>query len=189
MALSEMAIRHARVTGKDYTLADSDGLFLGVTAQGVKIWHFRYYWAGRRKRMSFGSYPQVGLRDARTRRDEARVLIARGTNPCEQRQAVRLSSDHTFETVFNHWVVFRRLSLKEGRQSTLSQILRIFAKDILPCVAERSIYDISRQVLMEVLDRIESRGVFTTAEKCRTWLNQLFRYALKCLRFSKHCPR
>jgi hypothetical protein len=67
--------------------------------------------------------------------------------------------------------------------------LRIFAKDILPCVAERSIYDISRQVLMEVLDRIESRGVFTTAEKCRTWLNQLFRYALKCLRFSKHCPR
>ncbi|MFV3288325.1 Arm DNA-binding domain-containing protein [Pseudomonas sp. NY11955] len=31
--------------------------------------------------MSFGSYPQVGLRDARTRRDEARTLIAQGTNP------------------------------------------------------------------------------------------------------------
>lgn len=182
MALSEMAIRHARVTGKDYTLADSDGLFLNVTAQGGKIWHFRYYWAGRQKRMSFGSYPQVGLRDARTRRDEARALIAQGTNPCEQRkqqrQAVRLSSDHSFKTVFNQWIAFRRLSLNEGRQSTLSQILRIFGKDILPQIGDRSIYDINRHVLMAVLDRIETRGAFTTAEKCRTWLNQLFRYAL-----------
>ncbi|MEE1926537.1 integrase arm-type DNA-binding domain-containing protein [Pseudomonas sp. 148P] len=192
MALSEMAIRHARVTGKDYTLADSDGLFLNVTAKGGKIWHFRYYWAGRQKRMSFGSYPQVGLRDARTRRDEARALIAQGTNPCEQRkrqrQAVRLSSDHAFETVFNQWVAFRRLSLNEGRQSTLSQILRIFAKEILPFIGERSIYDISRQVLIEVLDRIESRGAFTTAEKCRTWLNQLFRYALIRMGGLEHNP-
>ncbi|MBF8660618.1 integrase arm-type DNA-binding domain-containing protein [Pseudomonas putida] len=182
MALSEMAIRHARVTGKDYTLADSDGLILHITAQGGKIWHFRYYWAGKQKRMSFGSYPQLGLRDARTKRDEARALIAQGTNPIEQRKqqrlAVRLSSDHAFEVVFNQWIAFRRLSLKEGRQSTLSQILRIFAKDILPHIGERSIYDISRHVLMAVLDRIETRGAFTTAEKCRTWLNQLFRYAL-----------
>ena len=175
MALSEMAIRHARVTGKDYTLVDSDGLILHITAQGGKIWHFRYYWAGKQKRMSFGSYPQLGLRDARTKRDEARALIAQGTNPSEQRKqqrlAVRISSDHAFEVVFNQWIAFRRLSLKEGRQSTLSQILRIFAKDILPQIGDRSIYDINRHVLMAVLDRIETRGAFTTAEKCRTWLN------------------
>lgn len=192
MALSEMAIRHARVTGKDYTLADSDGLFLNVTAQGGKIWHFRYYWAGRQKRMSFGSYPQVGLRDARARRDEARAFIAQGTNPCEQRKqqrhAVRLASDHAFEAVFNQWIAFRRLSLKEGRQSTLSQMLRIFAKDILPHIGDRSIHDITRHELMEVLDRIESRGAYTTAEKCRTWLNQLFRYALVRIAGLEHNP-
>ncbi|PVZ41179.1 integrase arm-type DNA-binding domain-containing protein [Pseudomonas sp. CC120222-01a] len=192
MALSEMAIRHARVTGKDYTLADSDGLILHITAQGGKVWHFRYYWAGKQKRMSFGSYPQLGLRDARTKRDEARSLIAQGTNPSEQRKqqrlAVRLSSDHAFEAVFNQWVAFRRLSLKEGRQSTLSQMLRIFAKDILPHIGDRSIHDVTRHVLMEVLDRIESRGAFTTAEKCRTWLNQLFRYALVRIPGLEHNP-
>ncbi|MFK0344169.1 tyrosine-type recombinase/integrase [Pseudomonas asiatica] len=192
MALSEMAIRHARVTGKDYTLADSDGLILHITAQGGKVWHFRYYWAGKQKRMSFGSYPQLGLRDARTKRDEARALIAQGTNPSEQRKqqrlAVRLSSDHSFEAVFKQWIAFRRLSLKEGRQSTLSQMLRIFAKDILPHIGDRSIHDITRHVLMEVLDRIESRGAFTTAEKCRTWLNQLFRYALVRIAGLEHNP-
>ena len=40
MALSEMPIRHARVTGSDYTLGDSDGLTLNVTASGGKIWLF-----------------------------------------------------------------------------------------------------------------------------------------------------
>ncbi len=32
MALSEMAVRHARITGDDYTLGDSDGLTLNVAA-------------------------------------------------------------------------------------------------------------------------------------------------------------
>ncbi|MGB5957806.1 tyrosine-type recombinase/integrase [Pseudomonas sp.] len=192
MALTEMAIRHARVTAKEYTLADSDGLFLNVTAQGSKIWHFRYYWEGRQKRMSFGSYPQVGLRDARERRDEARALIAQGYNPCEQRKqqrvAVRLANDQTFDAVFEQWIAFRRLSLKEGRQSTLSQILRIFAKDIQPYIGEQSIHEINRHVLMDLLSRIECRKAFTTAEKCRTWLNQLFRYALVRIAGLEHNP-
>lgn len=192
MALTEMAIRHARITAKEYTLADSDGLFLNVTALGSKIWHFRYYWEGRQKRMSFGSYPQVGLRDARVRRDEARALIAQGYNPCEQRKqqrvAVRLANDQTFDAVFHQWIAFRRLSLKEGRQSTLSQILRIFAKDIQPYLGEQSIHEINRHVLIDLLSRIECRKAFTTAEKCRTWLNQLFRYALVRIAGLEHNP-
>ncbi len=136
-------------------------------AQGGKIWHFRYYWTGKQKRMSFGSYPQIGLRDARTKRDEARALIALGTNPSEQRKqqrlAVRLSSDHSFEVVFNQWIAFRRLSLKEGRQSTLSQILRIFVKDILPYIGDRSIYDISRHVLMDGALRVSATCVAVVA--------------------------
>jgi integrase len=142
--------------------------------------------------MSFGSYPQVGLRDARERRDEARALIAQGYNPCEQRKqqrvAVRLANDQTFDAVFEQWIAFRRLSLKEGRQSTLSQILRIFAKDIQPYIGEQSIHEINRHVLMDLLSRIESRKAFTTAEKCRTWLNQLFRYALVRIAGLEHNP-
>ena len=81
MALSEMAVRHARITGNDYTLGDSDGLTLNVTARGGKVWLFRYYWAGKQKRMSLGCYPQITLKEARTRRDEARALVAQGINP------------------------------------------------------------------------------------------------------------
>ena len=192
MALSDMTVRHARITGNDYTLGDTDGLALNVTARGGKIWRFRYYWAGRQKRISLGSYPQINLKEARTRRDEARALIAQGINPYEhrkqQRRAVLSAAEHTFEAVFSQWVEFRRLSLKEGRQSTLSQILRIFNKDVLPTLGRRSIYDINRHDLLDLLSRIEQRKALTTAEKCRTWFNQLFRYALVKVEGLKHNP-
>ena len=75
MALTDVAVRQARPTGKDYTLRDFDGLSLAVSAKGGKSWHFRYYWAARQKRMSLGTYPEVSLREARALRDEARALL------------------------------------------------------------------------------------------------------------------
>lgn len=192
MALSDTTVRQARITGNDYTIGDTDGLALNVTARGGKIWRFRYYWAGVQKRMSLGSYPQISLKEARARRDEARALVAQGINPYEhrkqQRRAVHFAAEHTFEAVFNQWVEFRRLSLKAGRQSTLSQILRIFNKDVLPTLGGRSIYDINRHDLLDLLSRIEQRNAFTTAEKCRTWFNQLFRYALVKIEGLEHNP-
>ncbi len=75
MALSDTTVRQARITGNDYSLGDTDGLALNVTARGGKIWYFRYFLAGKQKRMSLGSYPQISLRDARGRRDEARARL------------------------------------------------------------------------------------------------------------------
>jgi len=74
MALSDTTVRRARITGNDYSLGDTDGLLLNVTARGGKIWYFRCYWAGKQRRMSLGSYPQISLKDALGRRDEARAL-------------------------------------------------------------------------------------------------------------------
>lgn len=182
MALSDLAVRQAKATGKPYTLGDLDGLSLAVAPEGGKSWHYRYYWAGKQKRMSLGTYPEVSLREARTLRDEARALLAKGINPRahrkQKRQSVRLADENTFKAVFDKWVEHRRLVLKEGRQSTLSQIQRIFAKDVLPALGRRSIYEIQRLDLLEVVARIERRKALTSAEKVRIWFRQMFRYAL-----------
>ncbi|MGU5656153.1 tyrosine-type recombinase/integrase [Aeromonas veronii] len=182
MALSDLTVRQAKAADKTYSLPDTDGLGLVVAPTGGKSWHLRYYWLGKQKRISLGNYPEIGLREARTLRDEARALLARGINPHtdrkQKRHAVKLAADYTFKAVFDAWVEHRRKELKEGRQSTLSQILRIFGKDVLPALGKMSIYDIRRPQLLGVLARIEERKAFTTAEKVRTWLSQLFRYAL-----------
>ncbi len=182
MALSDLAVRQAKTTGKDYTLPDIDGLSLAISPVGGKSWHFRYYWAGKQKRMSLGTYPEVSLRDARSLRDEARVLIAKNINPKihrkQKRQAVRLAAENSFNSVYLEWLEHRKLDLKEGRQSTLSQIQRIFIKDILPRLGEISIYDIRRSDLLEVVAKIEQRKALTVAEKVRTWFKQMFRFAM-----------
>jgi hypothetical protein len=104
MALSDFAVRQARATGKAYTLADTDGLSLAVTAAGGRTWHFRYYWSNKQKRMSLGTYPEVALREARGLRDEARALLAKGVNPRahrkQKRATVRLADENTFEAVY-----------------------------------------------------------------------------------------
>jgi integrase len=132
--------------------------------------------------MSLGTHPELSLRDARTLRDEARALVAKGTNPHvhrkQKRATVRLADENTFEAVYKKWLAHRELSLKKGRQCTLSILPRIFKKDVLPALGRRSIYEIRRPDLLEVIARIERRKALSVAEKARTWFNQLFRYAL-----------
>jgi integrase len=182
MALTDTAVRQAKATGKAYTLGDLDGLSLAVSSQGGKSWHFRYYWGGRQKRMSLGTYPEVSLREARKARDEARVLLAKGINPHtdrkQKRQVVRLSGEHTFEAVFHQWLARRAPEIKTGRRSTHAAILRVFGKDVLPFLGKRSILDLRRADLLEVIDRIERRKAFSIAEQMRGHLNRMYRFAL-----------
>ncbi|HCF2406197.1 TPA: integrase arm-type DNA-binding domain-containing protein [Pseudomonas aeruginosa] len=182
MALSDLVVRQAKATGKAYTLPDIDGLSLAVTATGSKSWHFRYYWMKEPKRMSLGTYPEVSLREARALRDEARALVAKDINPRlhrkQKRAAVKLAGENTFEAIYKKWLAHRELGLKKGRQTTLSILPRVFAKDVLPLLGKRSIYDIKRPDLLEVIARIERRKALSVAEKVRTWFNQMFRYAL-----------
>lgn len=132
--------------------------------------------------MSLGTYPEVSLRDARHLRDQARALLSKGINPRldrkRKRQAVRLAQADSFDAIYQQWLAHRRLELQDGRQSTLSQMRRIFSKDVLPKVGRFPIHEIKRFDLLDLLRKIEMRGALTTAEKVRTWLNQLYRYAL-----------
>ena len=172
MALSDLAARQAKATGKDYTVPDSDGLYLAVSASGGKSWHFRYYWCGKQKRMSLGTYPAVLLREARMLRDQARALVASGTNPRVHRKhtraAAKLADENTFQAVYTQWLAHRSLGLAEGRQSTLTVLPRVFKKDVLPILGQRSVYDITRHDLLEVIQRIERRKALSVAEKVRT---------------------
>lgn len=115
-------------------------------------------------------------------RDEARALLAKRINPRvhrkHKRATVLLADENNFEAVYRKWLAHRELSLKKGRHCTLSILPRIFKKDVLPALGKRSIHDIRRADLLEVISRIERRKALSVAEKVRTWFNQLFRYAL-----------
>ena len=179
--LSDLMARQAKTTGKPYALADFDGLYLHVSAIGTKAWHFRYTWAGKRERITFGGYPALSLKEARDLRDEARSLLAKNINPHNERKrkrhAIVLAGEHTFKAVYEQWLNHRRLSLEEGRQTSLEQIGRVFKKDVFPMLRHLTIYDITRAHLLDIIGKVEKRGSLSVAEKLRTWFTQLFTYA------------
>jgi hypothetical protein len=76
MPLSDVAIRTAKPRERAYKMFDERGLFLLVTATGSKLRRFKYWFDGREKLLSFGSFPDVPLRVARDKRDEARRTLS-----------------------------------------------------------------------------------------------------------------
>jgi hypothetical protein len=71
MPLTDTAARHAKFTGKQQKLSDDKGLYLLVNASG-KYWRLKYRIAGKEKALALGVYPEVSLKEARAKRDEAR---------------------------------------------------------------------------------------------------------------------
>ena len=88
-------------------MADGSGMYLEVAPSGGKWWRFKYRIGGKEKRLSLGTYPDVALVDARERRDAARKLVAKGTDPSEQRKAEKRNAANkganSFESVAREW--------------------------------------------------------------------------------------
>lgn len=190
MALSDVSVRQVKPKAKSFTLKDFDGLYLFVAPTGCKSWHFRYQFNGKGVRISLGTYPELSLREARQLRDDARTLVAKGIDPRKARAlSIEDADDGVCESISfacfaERWKTFkfRRLSLGgsslSGRQSTLVQIERYFRKDLLPALGKLPLSGVRRGDLSRVLQQIEERGALSIAEKCRSWLNELFRYAM-----------
>lgn len=157
MPLTDTAVRQAKNLGKNYSLKDMDGLHLFVSSKGAKSWHFRFTWLGKPARISLGMYPELTLKDARSSRDSARSLVAKGVDPRaarrEDRFAALAADENSFAAVFLTWRTFKAVTLSLGRQTSLSQMDRIFANDVLPLLGALPINEISRQHLIELLRR------------------------------------
>ena len=90
--LTALAIQNAKPRDEPYMLTDGNGLHLEVTPNGSKLWRLRYRFGGKQNRISLGSYPEVSLASARTKRDDARKLVADGKDPSQQRKQDRLTA-------------------------------------------------------------------------------------------------
>lgn len=181
MALSDTAVRQAKPADKEYTLADGLGLSLLVRPNG-KHWVFRYTYGGTRKKLFMGTYPEVPLKLARQRRDQAREQLAEGTDPKDQRMdegtTEVVPEVLLFKQVANEWNDFRTPRLTQGRQGSAAQAKRYLDKDILPMLGEMPIAEVRRSDVLRVIRAIEARGAHNVAEKVRTWLHQIFRFAI-----------
>lgn len=83
MPLNARQVETAKPRDKAYKLTDGGGLYLMVNTNGSKYWRMKYRFGGKEKKLSFGTYPTISLAEARTKRDEARKVLANDKDPGE----------------------------------------------------------------------------------------------------------
>lgn len=175
MSLTELEIRAAKAKPKAYKVYDEKGLFLLVKPSGARLWRFKYVYAGVEKLLSFGPYPEVPLKRARAKRDEARKLICDAVDPGAKRKAEKSAQAETFAAVAGEWLETKRKTLTE---STWARDRDQLVKLVGPYLGSRPIAEIEAPDLLAVLKRLERRGVRDTAHRVRAVCGRVFRYAI-----------
>ena len=177
--LTDVAIRKAKPEAKPYKMGDGRGLYLLVQPSGSKYWRQKYRYLGVEKLLSLGVYPDVSLSQARERRENARKLLANGTDPGAVKQAQKTAafvhSENSFEVVARDWYARHSPNWKENHSS---KVLARLENDVFPWVGSRPIGEITAPTLLAAMRRIETRGALETAHRVLAICGQIFRYGV-----------
>lgn len=177
--LTEVAIKKAKPEAKPYKMADGGGMYLLVQANGAKYWRLKYRFQGVEKLLSLGVYPDVTLSQARDRREQARKLLANGTDPGAVKQAQKASKsenlENGFEVIAREWFDRHKANWSESHSSKLIARLE---NDVFPWIGDNPIGDITASALLAAIRKIEARGALETAHRALACCGQVFRYAV-----------
>ena len=178
--LSDAKLRGIKPTAAIRKYTDGDGLFLKVTPKGGMYWQWRIKTPTGETTVTYGSYPKVGLAEARRQHREAQQQRRAGVvNPNALKRQARLAVEHdatnTFETVARDWFEVRRHDWVDTYSGRLMRRLEL---DVFPWLGKRPVDEIKPPELLEVIRRIENRGVIETAHRALESCSQVFRYAI-----------
>lgn len=189
---SDATIRAIRHGDERRRLSDGNGLYLLLfVAGGSHGWRFDYTFQTRRKLISLGTYPDTTLAVARRKANDARAMLAEGKDPSAERKSAKkqhlearteagrraagLPSSDSFEAISREWFAVKRAGWSK---SYGDKIMGRFEADVFPYVGKTPIGEVTGPMLLEVLRRIEARGVIETAHRALQDSGQVFAYAM-----------
>jgi integrase len=186
MALADVAIRNAKPEAKAYKLADGAGMFLLVTPAGGRLWRLKYRIDGREKLLALGAYPEIGLSDARKRREEARALIAQGKDPSREKQRdkarSRIQATDTFTAISNEYCAKRRRDGEKGWSSATATRSVYLLSLLTGSIGRMPIADIEPADVLAAVRKIEAKGNLESARRTLQLASMVFRYAVATAR-------
>ncbi|MFN6935438.1 MAG: tyrosine-type recombinase/integrase [Tsuneonella sp.] len=188
MALTDLQLKQATPRDKDWKLADSGGLYILIRTNGSKLWRMKYRQDGREKKLTFGRYPEVGLREARLKRDQARVEIGGGGDPArrkrEEKIAALIRAGDTFESVAHEFIAKREA---EGLAMATLVKMNWLAAVLNKSIGRRPIAEITPHEMLSVLKKYEGEGNYEKARRLRSFGSRVFRFGVATLR-CEHDP-
>jgi integrase len=211
MALSDTRLKNLKPADKGYQEADEGGLFVEVMPGGAKVWRMRYRIGGRgakQEKITLGDYPTYSLAEARTWRDDCKILAGRGVSPMALRRGDAIPDDavpavkELAQAFIREWCLKTREKAKvkeeaareadtveafarrwyaeivEPANSRPRNIKRVLEKDVIPAIGVKQIAEVTVTDILAITDKIKNRGADQMALQTRNVLKRLFAYAI-----------
>lgn len=182
LPLTDAAIRNAKPHDKAFTLSDGDGLYLAILPTGGKSWRFKYRFAGQEKRLVFGLWPDVSLKQAREMRDTARALVAKGIDPRQKQktedaeaEAQAVLAANTFEAIAREW---HGQQVRTWSEDHAGKVMLRLDKHLFPVIGAVPVTELRAPAILPVLREIEARGNHETARRLRQYCEAVFAFAI-----------
>ncbi len=165
--LSDTKIKTLRAKDKNYSISDGQGLQLLIKMNNSRLWEFRYTSPTilnknkkfKRRKTSFGNYPQTTLKTTRAKRNEFIDLINQGIAPLEQKKEdklnMRIKEHSNFKLIADEWLEFEA---KRTIEATFKN-------------------DITHQDIIEVVKKKSKKGLEGVNKLFRN-LNTVWKYAI-----------
>ena len=167
-------------------LFDGGGLFLQIDHKGRKYWRMQYYRPSDKKKdiLAIGVYPQVSLKAARIKRDEARLLIAANIDPKQQQREQVAAEAHsndpnTFESAARQWHNNRKDDDNRWSVEHAHRVIRSLELHAFPLLGNSAITEIMPLDVLNTIKAVEARGTVDTAHRVLDVIRQVFAYAVK----------
>ncbi|WP_114259428.1 tyrosine-type recombinase/integrase [Acinetobacter baumannii] len=189
--LSDSKIKTLKPTEKMYRILDAERLYIEVRPSGKKIWRFKYTLNGKEGTISFGEYPSVSLAEARKRKEDAKVLLAKGINPVEDRnqkeEEKRAATNNSFKAITEEFI---KEKMKYKSEGYVDRFKGAMERDIYKIIGSKPIKEVNSadvlQIMKNTMERIKKQDNFATGEAAanlnRRFIGLVMRYAIVTLR-------
>lgn len=186
--LTDSKIKSLKVKDKDYTEPDGQGLQILIKTIGTKLWEFRYVspLTNKRKKTSFGCYPNVSLVNARKKRNEYLEFLANGIDPIEFNREEKKKKDieankkiHTMIKISNEFFELQQNNkgLKDKTIILSKNRLQNHFFNYLPSKENTIIHDITFLNANEILKKMEKSNKLDTLKRVKQLIISIFKYA------------
>lgn len=193
VALTDVAIRNAKPGPKAYKMGDPHGLFLLVEPTGGKLWRFKYRVDGREKKLAIGPYPEIGLGEARRRRDEARETMAASKDPAREKQRdkvrAKVEAENTFAAITAEFCEKRKRDGQRAWAPATAKRCEYLLSILCGSIGNMPIAEIEPADVLVAVRRIEGKGKLESARRTLQLAGSVFRYAVATARLKSDPTR
>ena len=184
--LTTIALERLKPGSKRREIPDGrvGSLYFTIQPSGKRSWCYRYRIPGdpckRKSKLTIGSYPAIGLREARAAAIEAKCKVEQGKDPSAEKKASRAVAPPASDLIEDVAAQFvSHYARRQLKASTAYEVERILAKDIVGPWHGRRLSQIRRPDIHDLLDEIIKRGSPVAANRTLSWLRRMCGWAVE----------